>query len=175
LQLVKDDDQALIWSKNGKDITHRFRDLARAVAELPCRSCIIDAEGVAPNAQGNPDFRALVGGQSHKMGVCFDLLEIDGRDMRPFPLVTRRVRLSALLRKAHSLNARLRQDDILIFSYAFPDPLRLLADLDERGLEGIVSKKADQPYVSGRNRGWIKVKCHAWRAANAWRGELFRK
>jgi ATP-dependent DNA ligase len=53
--------------------------------------------------------------------------------------------------------------------------MKLLAALDERGLEGIVSKKADQPYVSGKNRGWIKVKCHAWREANCGRGELFRK
>jgi ATP-dependent DNA ligase len=52
---------------------------------------------------------------------------------------------------------------------------KLLAALDARGLEGIVSKKADQSYVSGKGRGWIKVKCHAWRTANADRGELFRK
>jgi bifunctional non-homologous end joining protein LigD len=97
----------------------------------------------------------------------FDLLEVDGRDMRPFSLVTRRVRLKALLSKA--------ADELLRFSDAFPDPMKLLAALDERGLEGIVSKKADQPSVSGKNRGWIKVKCHAWRGANANRGELFRK
>jgi bifunctional non-homologous end joining protein LigD len=167
LQLVKDGERVVIWSKNGKDFTARFRGLVGAIAALACKSCSIDAEGVAPDPDGSPNFRALVGGQQHKMAVCFDILEIDGRDMRPFPLVTRRVRLAALLKKADS--------DVLVFSDAFPDPLRLLADLDERGLEGIVSKKADQPYVSGKNRGWVKVKCHAWRAANAWRGEVFNR
>jgi bifunctional non-homologous end joining protein LigD len=156
-----------IFSKNGKDFTTRFRDVARAVLALPCQSCIIDAEGCALDADGNPDFRALVGGQKDKVAWCFDLLEVDGRDMRPFPLVTRRVRLKALLKRAAS--------ELLLCSEAFADPAKLLDACDARGLEGIVSKKADQPYVSGKNRGWVKVKCHAWRAANAGRGELFRK
>lgn len=165
LQLHKEAERNFIFSKNGKDFTARFRDIAKAVAELPCKSCVIDAEGCALDAQGRPDFRALVGGQKHsRVAMCFDLLEIDGRDMRAFPLVTRRARLKALLKRAGEL---LRQSD------TFPDAEKLLVALDERGLEGIVSKKADQPYVSGRNRGWVKVKCHAWRVANQGRGELF--
>jgi bifunctional non-homologous end joining protein LigD len=165
---VGDAHTSVVWSKNGKDFTARFRDLARAVAALPCKSCIIDAEGVALDSEGRPDFRALVGGQKHsRVAWCFDLLEIDGRDLSSFPLVTRRARLKALLKKAG--------DELLRYSDSFPDPLKLLAALDERGLEGIVSKKTDQPYVSGKNRGWVKVKCHAWRAANSWRGEMFNK
>jgi bifunctional non-homologous end joining protein LigD len=107
--------------------------------------------------------------------MCFDLLEIDGRDMRAFPLVTRRVRLRALLKRAAKL-ARLRHDgDVLHFSDGFPDAVKLLEECCARKLEGIVSKRTDQPYVSGKNRGWIKVKCHAWREANRDRGELFNK
>ena len=168
LQLHKDGERGFIWSKNGKDFTARFRDIAKAVAELPCKTCILDAEGVALDAEGRPDFRALVGGQKHsRVAWCFDLLEIDGRDMRAFPLLTRRVRLAALLKKA--------SNELLRMSDTFPDPMKLLAALDERQLEGIVSKRSDQPYVSGKNRGWIKVKCHAWREANKNRGELFGK
>lgn len=167
LQLHKAGERALILSKNGKDLTSRFRDVARAVAELPCQSCIIDAEGCALDAEGRPDFRALVGGQKDKVAWCFDLLEVDGRDMRPFPLVTRRVRLKSLLKRADS--------DILLTSKTFTDPAKLLDACDARGLEGIVSKKADQPYVSGKNRGWVKVKCHAWRATAKGRRELFRR
>jgi bifunctional non-homologous end joining protein LigD len=167
LQLHKDGERALVWSKNGKDFTERFRDVAKHVAGLPCKSCVIDAEGVALDAEGRPDFRALVGGQRHsRVAWCFDLLEIDGRDLRALPLTTRRARLGALLKRA--------QDDLLRFSETFPDPLKLLGALDERGLEGIVSKRADQPYVSGKNRGWIKVKCHAWRSANQDRGEMLK-
>lgn len=167
LQLHKVGERAVIFSKNGKDFTARFRDVARAVAALPCKSCVIDAEGCALDSAGNPDFRALVGGQKDKVAWCFDLLEVDGRDMRPFPLVTRRVRLKALLKRAGS--------DLLLCSEAFADPVKLLDACDARGLEGIVSKKGDQPYVGGKNRSWVKVKCHAWRAANRDRGELFGK
>ena len=167
LQLVKNGDRVVIWSKNGKDFTARFRDIAKAVAALSCKSCVIDAEGCALDAEGRPDFRALVGGQKHsRVAWCFDLLEIDGRDMCPFPLITRRVRLSALLKKAG--------DELLRYSDSFSDPAKLLDACSERGLEGIVSKRTDQPYVSGKNRGWIKVKCHAWRVANRDRWEMFK-
>lgn len=166
LQLHKVGDRTLALSKNGKDLSSRFRDIVQAVAGLPCRTCIIDAEGCALDAEGKPDFRALVGGQKHKTGICFDLLEIDGRDMRPFPLITRRVRLKALLRRAGG--------DVLQYSDAFPDPAALLQACDARGLEGIVSKRTDQAYVSGKNRSWVKVKCHSWRAAHAGRSALFR-
>jgi bifunctional non-homologous end joining protein LigD len=158
---------ARIFSKNGKDFTARFRDLARAVSDLPCKSCIIDAEGCAVDAEGRPDFRALVGGQKHsRVAFCFDLLEVDGRDLTAFPLLTRRVRLRALLKP---------EPELLRYSDGFPDPAALLDACCAKGLEGIVSKRTDQPYVSGRNRGWIKVKCHAWREANRDRGEMFRK
>lgn len=168
LQLHKEGDRAFIFSKNGKDFTARFRDLAKAAAALPCKSCIIDAEGVALDAEGRPDFRALVGGQKHsRVAWCFDLLELDGRDTRAWQLVTRRARLGALLKRAGC--------ELLRFSEPFPDPNRLLQVLDGKGLEGIVSKRTDQPYVSGKNRGWVKVKCHAWRAANRDRYELFAK
>ena len=119
------------------------------------------------DADGLPDFRALVGGQNEKVAWCFDLLEVDGRDMRPFPLVTRRARLKALIKKA--------ADERLQYSDSFADPLKLLAALDERKMEGIVSKKTDQPYQSGKNSGWVKVKCHAWREANAGRWELLQR
>jgi bifunctional non-homologous end joining protein LigD len=80
LQLHKDGDRAFIWSKKGKDFTARFRDIAKAVAALPSKTCVLDAEGVALDAEGRPDFRALVGRQKHsRVAWCFDLLEIDGR------------------------------------------------------------------------------------------------
>lgn len=168
LQLHKEGERCFIYSRNGKDFTARFRDLAQAAATLPCKSCVIDCEGVALDAHGRPDFRSLVGGQKHsRVAWCFDLLEIDGRDMRERQLPVRRARLAALLKKAGS--------EILRFSEPFPDPDKLLAVLDDQGLEGIVSKRTDQPYVSGKNRGWIKVKCHSWRAANRDRGEMFAK
>jgi bifunctional non-homologous end joining protein LigD len=96
--------------------------------------------------------------------MCFDLLEVDGRDMRCIPLVTRRVRLRALLKSP---------PDGLAYSDSWKDGAALLDAACAQGLEGILSKRTDQLYVSGKNKGWVKVKCHAWRAANADRGELF--
>lgn len=168
LQLHKVGDRAHVYSKNGKPFSERFPDFAKAAAALPCKSCIIDCEGVALDAACRPDFRALVGGQKHsRVAWCFDLFEINGCDMRDQPLTVRRARLAALLKKAGS--------EILRYSEPFPNANKLLAVLDAQGLEGIVSKRADQRYVSGRNRGWVKVKCHAWRAANHDRGEMFAK
>jgi bifunctional non-homologous end joining protein LigD len=167
LELAKHGNDARALSINGRNMTAKVRWIVEAVAALPCRSCVIDAEGVAPTPDGNPDFRALIGGQKHKMAACFDLLELDGHDMRPLPLVTRRAKLATLLKKADPA--------VLQFSIAYEDPHQLLADLSAIGGEGIVSKKRGQPYVAGRNRGWVKVKCAAWREANRWRGEVFNK
>ena len=58
-------------------------------------------------------------------------------------------------------------------SEAFPDGDRLVAACEERGLEGIVSKRLGSPYVSGRTKNWIKVKCPAWREANRQRFKMF--
>jgi ATP-dependent DNA ligase len=58
---------------------------------------------------------------------------------------------------------------------AFDDPVKLLAAAERMGLEGIVSKRRESVYRSGRSRDWIKVKTAAWRAANAGRGEMFEK
>jgi bifunctional non-homologous end joining protein LigD len=162
LQLHKVGDRSQIYSKNGKDFTARFRDLARAVAALPCKNCVIDANGVAT---GSPSLAGLAG--HRRVAWCFDLLALDGADLRAEPLLFRRVRLKGLLEKAGGETLRL--------SETFEDPQRLLAAAEEHGLEGIISKQGLKPYVSGRNGEWIKVKCAAWRAANRGRGELFGK
>jgi bifunctional non-homologous end joining protein LigD len=89
---------------------------------------------------------------------CFDLLSVGGKDVR-------RARLEGLLAGADA--------DLLRFSEAFDDAEKLLAAALELGLEDIVSKKRDQPYRSGKNVGWVKVKTAAWREANRDRWEMF--
>ena len=69
---------------------------------------------------------------------CFDLLELNGRDLREQPLVQRRARLQALLARAKC--------NVIRFSEAFPDPTALLAECARLGLEGIVAKRKDSPY-----------------------------
>ena len=66
-------------------------------------------------------------------------------------------------------------DHVLRYSDEFANAEKLLADTSKQGLEGIVSKKATQQYVSGKNVGWIKVKTTTWREANRERREMFER
>ena len=91
------------------------------------------------------------------------LLALNGQDLRIRPLRERK----DALRPAH--HGRRPPSS---FSDDFSDPIKLLAVAEKMELEGIVSKLADRPYVSGRNAGWVKV---MWRIATASRGESLRK
>ena len=77
--------------------------------------------------------------------------------------------------KTHPSRAGGADGDLLRFSEAFDDAEKLLAAALELGLEAIVSKKRDQPYRSGKNLGWIKVKTAAWREVNKDRWEMFER
>jgi bifunctional non-homologous end joining protein LigD len=163
-QLHRQPEHVAVLSKSGRSITPRFPVIRDALAKLS--PCIIDAELVGCDADGIPDFRGLMAGNSHGFCAwCFDLLSIGGKDVRAEPLDHRRARLNRLLSAADG--------DILRFSEAFEDPIKLLEAAVKLGLEGIVSKKRDQPYVSGRNAGWVKVKTGTWREANRDRWEMF--
>jgi hypothetical protein len=137
-----------------------FRDIAKAVAALPCKTCIS-----TPRAARSTPRAIRISARSSAIRVV--LRSARDRRGRPAPNsadLARRVRLTALLKKA--------ADPVLRLSDTFPNPLKLLAAIDDRGLEGIVTKKSGQPYGSGKNRGWIKVKSHAWRETNRGRGDL---
>ena len=152
---------------HGIDFTERFPSIAYALARLPARRVIIDAEVVAVTARGLPNFFALHLRRAKPEDICcyaFDLLQHNKVDTRPLQLLTRRARLRQILE---------RFDDTCIrFSEAFSDPEALLAACERHGLEGVVSKRKDAPYPSGKC-DWIKVKTRAWREANKRRGELF--
>jgi bifunctional non-homologous end joining protein LigD len=168
MQFHKAGGRVVIFSRNGVDMTGRFTVVRDKVLSLPATSAIIDAELVACDSDGKPDFEALMGGARENLCAwCFDLLELDGRDMRQQPLVTRKAALRDLVIAA--------DDDALRYSDEFDDPVKLLAVVTKMGLEGIVSKLGHQPYKSGKNVGWIKVKLPAWRDANHGRWEMFQK
>jgi bifunctional non-homologous end joining protein LigD len=157
---------ALVYGKNGGDLTRRFRAIAAAVEALPHESVILDAELVACDPEGTPNFYAILrGAKDGCCAYCFDLLELDGRSLVARPLEERR----GLLRRAMRRAPR----DTLRLSEAFDDPHGLLAACEREGLEGIVSKRRDAPYVSGTRGGWVKVKTAAWREANRERHKLF--
>ncbi|MGE3145049.1 MAG: DNA ligase D [Pseudorhodoplanes sp.] len=146
-----------IFTRNGLDWTARFRPLVAPLATLPCRSGLLDGEMAVADGKGRTDFGALQnaladGGEGIAYYV-FDLLRLDGDDLRGEPLIARKAALRSLLRGA-------RQGGALVFSDHIEGQggtvFRRACGL---GLEGIISKRADAPYRSGRGTDWLKSKC----------------
>ena len=167
-QLHKSGEEVTIFTRKGSDYTARFPAIRNSLRALPTASAIIDAEIVVCDSDGKPDFRASMEGTAGELCAwCFDLLEINGKGLRRRALIERKAMLRHLLNKA--------DDHVLRFSETFSNPVALLAAANKAGLEGIVSKLCTQPYRSGKNPGWVKVKCAAWREANKDRWEMFEK
>jgi bifunctional non-homologous end joining protein LigD len=157
-----------IYGSGRMRLTAKFAAVRDAVTGLPCKSTVVDAEIISCSADNKPDFAALMAGDKVNLcACCFDLLELDGEDLRPLPLKDRRKALKRLLRRAN--NPRLR------FSESFSDGAWLLAEAEKLKLEGIVSKRIDLPYRSMRTLSWVKVKTQAWKEANRDRWKRFRR
>jgi bifunctional non-homologous end joining protein LigD len=122
---------------------------------LPCSSVILDGEAVAHCAEGLPDFHGLLGdGAASACFYAFDLLAVEGEDLRRLPLEARRERLADLLADAGPalrLSEHLDGDGALIFAHA----CRL-------GLEALVAKRKGSAYRSGRCASWVKVRNPAY-------------
>lgn len=145
-------------TRKGLDWTRRFGAVAEAFKRLP--DCIVDGEIVALDDHGAPDFAALQAALSEEQTenlvfFAFDLLFLDGEDWREQPLLARKLRLEALLDDAAD-GATLRY--VEHFETGGDAVLKSACRLS---LEGIVSKRGDAPYVSGRSDGWTKAKCRA--------------
>jgi bifunctional non-homologous end joining protein LigD len=122
IQLHKRGGDVALYTKNGHDYTKRLPSIAAAVAELPARSAIIDGELTAIDERGLPDFRALHFRKRKEQHLCvwaFDLLELNGRDLRELALENRKHSLKNLLNKTGDIRVR--------FSESFDDAERLLA------------------------------------------------
>jgi bifunctional non-homologous end joining protein LigD len=168
VQLHKVGLAATLFGKNGGNLTTRFPTIAAAVITLPVRSCIIDGELIAAGKHGEPDFLALLHGRHVPVCVyAFDLLELDGRDLRDEPLEKRRARLKRLLARS--------KGNLLRFSDSFPDPVVLLAECIRLGLEGIVCKRKDLPYRSGSRSGLDQGQDRAMEGREPVPSEAFRE
>jgi len=129
---------------------------------------VLDGEIVASDADGRPNFARLPWTRPGTIHLwAFDLLAFNGRYLRPRPLMKRQARLQALLERFGCTAVSL--------SEPFEDGLALLRVAEERGLEGIVSKRRDAPYRSGEWRDGRKVKTVAWRDANREHGDCLRR
>jgi len=124
----------------------------QATGDLQARSCLIDGEAVACDRDGLPSFDRLRYRRqdSTVFLYAFDLLELDGRDLRREPIEVRKRRLATLLRSARfglQLNKYIAESGDVVFRHAC-----------KLGFEGIVSKRPGSRYISGRTRNWLKMK-----------------
>jgi bifunctional non-homologous end joining protein LigD len=142
-----------LYSRPGNDLTDRFPLIVETLANLRTRSCIIDGEAVACDENGVASFDRVR--YRHHDGTvflyAFDLIELNGDDLRREPLEVRKATLSSVLAKASPglrLNEHLEHEDgEIVFRHAC-----------KLGLEGIVSKRKGSPYRSGRSPDWLKFK-----------------
>ncbi len=152
-----DDGKVSLFTRNGHDWTHRFPEVARSIAALPVKRAIIDGEVVAISNDGYSSFRRLQEALSSTKTAslvyqAFDLPYLDDRDLAGAPLLERKHALSTLVHAAG--DSRVRYSDHIEGQGA-----AFFEQACQLGLEGIISKRRDAPYRSGRNRQWLKVKC----------------
>ena len=157
VQLRIADGRVIVRTRQGLDWTERFETIAKAAVALPLTSGLIDGEIVAQTETGIASFRGLIealrSGAGNLAFYAFDLLFVDGFDLRDAPLAERKATLGKLL-AANGDHSRIRFSEHL-----GGDGDAILRHACRLGLEGIVSKRAAAPYRSGRVKTWLKVKC----------------
>jgi ATP-dependent DNA ligase len=141
-----------LFTRNGHNWTGRFLLIARAALSLKAASCLIDGEAVACDDTGLPVFDRLRyrRDDSHVFLYAFDLIELNGDDVRHEPIERRKVRLMRLIAKA-SVGLQINDHIVELGDVLFRHACQL-------GFEGIFSKRLGSPYRSGRSRHWIKSK-----------------
>ena len=145
------------FTRNGYDWTDRYVPVANCAARLPRGSAILDGEIIVQGENGISDFYALrhaMARQQYRLVFyVFDLLHLDGKDLRSAPLLDRKGMLRQLV----------GPDDpfcpIQVCEHDDGDGVALFSAASKMGLEGIVSKKADSRYKGGRSSAWRKTKC----------------
>jgi bifunctional non-homologous end joining protein LigD len=171
------DGAAHVYTLRGNDWAARMPTIAASITSLPVNNIILDGELVAVDAKGNALFYELPSAITAKptrvkarlVYYAFDLLYLDGFDLCGADLADRKRVLAALLENTSGAQLIKYVDHIpgdgeLVFEHVC-----------KLGLEGIVSKRADTPYRSGRSTDWIKTKCPGWKEANKDRFEKMGK
>ena len=151
--LLKQGARVQIRSRNDKDLTSSYPGVAAGAARLHADSAVVDGEIVAVDANGRPSFQALQHRKAqsdHRIAFyAFDVLHVDGEDLRDLPLERRRAHLPQLLAGTG-----------LLLSDALPGTARQVVEAVSRlGLEGVIAKRKDSRYESGERSGaWLKLK-----------------
>ena len=158
VQLRVEDGNAVLRTRKGLDWTEKFGAIAKAAKGLP--DCIVDGEIVALDHDGAPDFAALQaalsdGKTDQLIFFVFDLLFAAGEDLRELPLSDRKTRLREILSAAG------RTPLLRYVEHFETGGDAVLKSACQMSLEGIVSKRLDASYISGKGESWTKSKCRA--------------
>jgi bifunctional non-homologous end joining protein LigD len=148
----KEADKIRLITRNGYDFTERYPLIVDAVRSLAVQSCVLDGEAIAINQHGLSVFDLIrYRRHDHAVTMCaFDLIEVDGTDLRRNPLEERKESLAWLLRQRHrgiALNETYDGDGAVVYQHACA-----------LGCEGIVSKRLGSVYRMGRTDVWVKIK-----------------
>ena len=155
--IVVDRGTVRAFTRRGLDWSKEYGRLCEGATKLKCRSAILDGEAIVQGEDGRSDFTALrraIHQEPHRLVFfAFDLLHLDGEDLRPLPLLERKARLAKLIGKA-------KPSSCIQYSEALAgDGQKIFAAAEAMSLEGIVSKRATSRYVSGKSTAWVKTKC----------------
>jgi bifunctional non-homologous end joining protein LigD len=158
-----------LYSRNAYDWTVRLAAIATAAESIKAKGFTIDGEAVVLGPDGLSRFEELSRREAARTAIlyAFDLIELDGDDLRGRPFLERKATLARLLRNTKAgilLNEHIAEDGATVFAHA----CRL-------GAEGIVSKKVDGTYQSGPSRAWIKVRNPASIAVQRERSEIWNR
>ncbi|MER8778565.1 ATP-dependent DNA ligase [Mesorhizobium sp. M0977] len=154
-QIIIDAGRVRVFTRRGLDWTSKYRDLAATAKTLDVENAIIDGEIIVLNDKGLSDFaelrKAITRRQHDLYFVAFDLLHLNGHDLRDMAMEQRREILEGII----PLDIRIQ------FSQALPGEANAIYHLvDQAGLEGMVSKRIGSRYVSGPTTNWLKTKCY---------------
>jgi len=145
-----------IFTRNGHDWTHKFSNIAEAMADLNCENGIFDGEAIVQDKEGKSDFGLLQAALSSEDDsniklFLFDCLFLDGKDLRNESLRERKDQLKDIMPKKHK---------VLQYSEDVDQDAESFFELScKHNLEGIISKDATAPYSKGRSKIWTKTKC----------------
>lgn len=160
LEAIIDDGKARLLTRRGNDWTPKFDAIAGRLEKLPVASAILDGEVVVLDDAGRSMFYLLRdgldgSGAQDLVYFAFDLLALNGEDVRTFPLSARRELLERILRKGRATT----RGAVRLGQKLDGSGSALIKAACRIGLEGVIGKQVDAPYRSGRGRSWIKVKC----------------
>ena len=144
-----------MFSRNGIDYTNKLKPLVDSLKNIDQYSFVVDGEVVAFNENGRTDFGLLqesIKLKKENLFYCiFDLLALNGEDLRDYPLIERKEKLERLLFKA---------EDNLIYSTHIDKGKETFEFAKDNNLEGIVAKKKSSKYIGKRTEDWLKIKCY---------------